>query len=183
MNHNHDAFAAWRMSTSHLCRQLDGFAIVSSTGVETALPGSKHLSTVTATVRSTPNFRPDGSCQCQPCRAVCGCSRSNADPPTGPWGFTLSPRPGSPSLRGSDTHLQHILHCLQVLHRTRLCTRRWVRVRAPGVSHPQPSSRRDLGAAAHPALTANPQAFLCNRVRSGDWRSLRRAEMRLYRKD
>lgn len=48
--------------------------------------------------------------------------------------------------------------------------------------HRQPNSGQDRGVAAHPALAANPQALLCNRVRSGDGRSLCRAEMRLYRK-
>lgn len=49
--------------------------------------------------------------------------------------------------------------------------------------HPQPSSGQDRGVAAHPALAANPQALLRNRVGSGDGRSLCRAEMRLCRKD
>lgn len=71
---------------------------VSLTAVETALTCSKHPCTLTATVRSTPSLQR----QCQLRTALCGCSRSDADPSTGPWDSLLSPHPGSPSLRGSD---------------------------------------------------------------------------------
>lgn len=96
MNHSQDAFATWCMSTSHLCRQFGGFvSLLDCCGNS---PRSKHPCTLTATVRSTPSLQH----QRQLYTALCGCSRSDADPSTGPWDSLLSPHPGSPSLRGSD---------------------------------------------------------------------------------
>lgn len=68
--------------------------------------------------------------QCQPGRTTHK-SRTNSDPPAGPQSFSLSPCPGSPSLRISHTLLQHIPHNLRVLCWTGVCMRS-IRLPAPG---------------------------------------------------
>lgn len=52
-----------------------GFAILSSAAIEMALPSSKHLSTLFASVKSTPSLCSDGSHQYRPQAATCGSSR------------------------------------------------------------------------------------------------------------
>lgn len=87
MNHSHDAFATWCTSTSHLLGSLVDLPF-SLSAVETPSLAASPLHPHYTPVRSTPSLH-------HQCTALCGCSRSDAEPlPQGPGAHCCLYTPG-----------------------------------------------------------------------------------------
>lgn len=173
MNHSHDAFATWCTSTSHLCRQFGGSAILLECCGDTftcSKPPPPSLHSCEERTEPPPSVPSPVWLQQEWCWA----------PSTGPWGSLLSLHPGSPFLHISDP-----------LHSTSLpawtfCAGQDSVPGARWAGH-EPQAFCILSSAAGrisewPCIQLSLPA-LCDPVRSSDCRSLCRAGMRLYHKD
>lgn len=148
-------------------------------------PQQQLLVTVTATVRSRPDFCPGGSYWYRPCAVLCDCSKSNASPPSEHWDSMLPPCPPSPPLHSTDTPLQPTPQCLQVLRRMKACMRSIRRAGYEPLVFPIFSLASGEISSSHTAISpCQPTGFAVWPAQpSPIWRSHCGAELRLYCKD